>query len=184
MSSHDYQEKLKHPKWQKKRLKILERASWKCQCCGDEDETLMVHHLVYGGGNPWEIEEDKLEALCESCHGFREEFNHLFGRSMVPTQLCWRFFHFYREIFDGSHPFSNFQDMAHCYETAANICHPTHKFKVSCEEIKPRNHIPTGIQESLGEPIKTPENSTLPSGITKENPIIQLPSTPDASIAS
>lgn len=62
-----YQEKLKDPRWQKKRLKILERDGWACQCCGSKKKTLTVHHVVYEG-DPWEAREDDLQALCEDCH--------------------------------------------------------------------------------------------------------------------
>ena len=62
-----YSEKLKDPKWQKKRLEILERDGFKCLYCGDEETTLHVHHKKYNG-NPWEAKDDDLESLCEHCH--------------------------------------------------------------------------------------------------------------------
>lgn len=34
----EYKEKLKDPRWQKKRLQIFERDDWCCQKCGDERE--------------------------------------------------------------------------------------------------------------------------------------------------
>lgn len=40
-----YSEKLKNPRWQKKRLEIFERDGWKCRACQDEKSTLHVHHL-------------------------------------------------------------------------------------------------------------------------------------------
>ena len=62
-----YSEKLKDPRWQKKRLKILSRDRWKCKKCGDTETTLHVHHLNYNG-NPWEVENEHLITLCEDCH--------------------------------------------------------------------------------------------------------------------
>jgi len=62
-----YAEKLKDPRWQKKRLKILERDNWKCRECGATDKTLHVHHTQYKG-DPWEIEDVKLKTLCCDCH--------------------------------------------------------------------------------------------------------------------
>ncbi len=62
-----YAEKLKDPRWQKKRLKILERAKWKCELCSDEKTELHVHHLEYSG-EPWEVSDDKLQCLCKHCH--------------------------------------------------------------------------------------------------------------------
>ena len=37
-------EKYKDPRWQKKRLKILERDKWACQLCDGKEKTLHIHH--------------------------------------------------------------------------------------------------------------------------------------------
>jgi hypothetical protein len=63
-----YSDKLKHPKWQKKRLEIMDRDKFCCKLCNDSETTLNVHHLEYGEGDPWEIENDKLITICEHCH--------------------------------------------------------------------------------------------------------------------
>ena len=63
----NYSEKLKDPRWQKKRLEILERDAWECTNCGDKDKTLHVHHKAYNK-NPWDAKDDDLETLCEDCH--------------------------------------------------------------------------------------------------------------------
>jgi hypothetical protein len=64
-----YFEKLKDPRWQKKRLEILNAADWRCELCHAEDQTLHVHHKTYlKGREPWEYERDQLVALCEECH--------------------------------------------------------------------------------------------------------------------
>ena len=39
-----YVEKLKDPRWQRKRLEILQRDDWKCYWCKDDKTTLNVHH--------------------------------------------------------------------------------------------------------------------------------------------
>ena len=64
-----YQEKLKDPRWQKKRLEIMQRDDFKCvRCCSDVD-TLTVHHKMYEKGKePWEIKDKDLVTFCESCH--------------------------------------------------------------------------------------------------------------------
>lgn len=62
-----YSEKLKDPRWQKKRLQILERDNFSCTHCGDNKTTLHVHHISYSG-NPWDVKDDLLTTLCESCH--------------------------------------------------------------------------------------------------------------------
>ncbi len=64
-----YAEKLKDPRWQKKRLQIMERDGWRCTECGDPNTTLHVHHLLYlPGREPWEYYDEFLITLCEDCH--------------------------------------------------------------------------------------------------------------------
>lgn len=64
-----YIEKLKDPRWQKKRLKILERDGFKCVMCGCETETLHVHHKFYlKNKDPWDYDDKYLTTLCEACH--------------------------------------------------------------------------------------------------------------------
>ena len=64
-----YAEQLKSPKWQKKRLEILERDGYSCQSCGDEDKQLHVHHkLYYYGRKVWEYEHKELVTICHDCH--------------------------------------------------------------------------------------------------------------------
>lgn len=67
--SSSYSDKLKDPRWQRKRLEVLERAEWKCECCGAVDRTLHVHHGHYDrGADPWEYDLFTLWSLCEECH--------------------------------------------------------------------------------------------------------------------
>ena len=69
-----YVEKLKHPKWQKKRLEILERDDFTCQDCGRTDKTLHVHHFYYERNKmPWEYPCEHLITLCAPCHELVEE---------------------------------------------------------------------------------------------------------------
>lgn len=69
-----YSEKLKHPKWQKKRLDILERDGWACKSCGDTETTLHIHHHQYNkGASPWEYDNDLLVTYCEDCHAVVED---------------------------------------------------------------------------------------------------------------
>jgi len=64
-----YQEKLKDPRWQKKRLYILERDEWACRRCKSTAETLQVHHKRYiKDKNPWDYEDSFYLTLCELCH--------------------------------------------------------------------------------------------------------------------
>lgn len=80
-----YAEKLKHPKWQKRRLKIMEASGFTCSGCGSDEKTLHVHHKAYRkGAEPWDYEDDELECLCEDCHkgihAIRDEISTLMGR--------------------------------------------------------------------------------------------------------
>lgn len=64
-----YFEKLKNPKWQKKRLEFLEEHDFTCQVCGDNETELHVHHTNYKKGfEPWEYTSDELMCLCKDCH--------------------------------------------------------------------------------------------------------------------
>lgn len=62
-----YSEKLKDPRWQRKRLEVLQRDDFMCRWCGDNESTLHVHHLSYSA-DPWETPEGQLLTLCENCH--------------------------------------------------------------------------------------------------------------------
>lgn len=55
------------PRWQRKRLEILQRDDFTCVKCGDNSSTLHVHHLRYSG-EVWEVDDSDLQTLCDSCH--------------------------------------------------------------------------------------------------------------------
>lgn len=72
MKKTGYLEKLKDPRWQRKRLEVLELSHWSCEMCSDTESTLHVHHKHYfKGREPWEYDADQLSVLCESCHEAR-----------------------------------------------------------------------------------------------------------------
>lgn len=62
-----YKDKLRNPKWQKKRLEVLNRDQFTCCLCGDKDTELHVHHKKYTG-EPWEAELSDLKTVCKDCH--------------------------------------------------------------------------------------------------------------------
>lgn len=68
----NYSDKLKDPRWQRKRLTILNRDGWKCAECGVENRTLHVHHKRYSG-EPWESPDADLITMCAGCHQLEEE---------------------------------------------------------------------------------------------------------------
>ena len=75
-----HQDKYKDPRWQKKRLEIMERDNFTCQSCGDTESTLNVHHTYYEKGKkPWEYPDVTLITWCENCHkdrhGIQQDLN-------------------------------------------------------------------------------------------------------------
>ena len=74
MAEKSYSEKLRDPRWQRRRLEIMHRDEFTCQKCGDKENTLHVHHRWYKSGKePWEYPGELLVTLCESCHQSEEE---------------------------------------------------------------------------------------------------------------
>lgn len=64
-----YEKQIKSPKWQKKRLEVLERDNFTCCFCGSTEKMLHVHHLYYEDGKKiWEYPTKALITLCEDCH--------------------------------------------------------------------------------------------------------------------
>lgn len=69
-----YSEKLKDPRWQKKRLEVLNRDNFTCISCGSDKHTLHVHHQLYQRGlEPWDYDTNLLITLCEFCHESEEQ---------------------------------------------------------------------------------------------------------------
>jgi len=65
----DYAAERLDPRWQKMRLKVMERDGFACCMCFNESETLNVHHLAYGQHRAvWDYPADVLVTLCKSCH--------------------------------------------------------------------------------------------------------------------
>lgn len=65
----NYSDLLKSPKWQKKRLEIMNRDKFTCKLCGDTETQLHVHHKEYINGNdPWDYDNKLLITICEDCH--------------------------------------------------------------------------------------------------------------------
>lgn len=62
------------PRWQKRRLEIMDRDNFSCVDCDDSESTLNVHHAYYvKGREPWEYPPFALSTLCEDCHKRRHE---------------------------------------------------------------------------------------------------------------
>jgi 5-methylcytosine-specific restriction endonuclease McrA len=67
-----YSQKLRDPRWQKKRLHILERDDWSCLICKSTTKNLQVHHVTYIKEDPWNYPDDHYQTLCDECHQFRQ----------------------------------------------------------------------------------------------------------------
>lgn len=64
-----YRQKLQDPRWQKRRLQILEKHGFRCQLCNAGEKMLTVHHVNYTRGKePWEYPDKDLMCLCAECH--------------------------------------------------------------------------------------------------------------------
>ena len=92
-----YIEKLKDPRWQKKRLQIFERDGWACVFCESKNKTLVCHHLYYlPGREPWDYSNEALATLCEECHEMETEY-----RSQSETELLMELKHWTLIDIDG-----------------------------------------------------------------------------------
>ena len=80
-----YAEKLLDPRWQKKRLEVLQNYDFVCQSCCDGESTLHVHHKHYiRGRKVWEYDNKQLICLCWQCHenqhDIEDKFHDLIAR--------------------------------------------------------------------------------------------------------
>lgn len=82
-----YLEKLKDPRWQKKRLQVFKRDDFECQLCMDKITTLVVHHKKYlRNKEPWEYKMSYLITLCEKCHNKLKKSNKVIQESLVQKE--------------------------------------------------------------------------------------------------
>lgn len=69
MKREEFFDQYKDPRWQKKRLEIMERDEFSCQCCYETESELNVHHRKYIKDKKiWEYNNDQLVTLCDNCH--------------------------------------------------------------------------------------------------------------------
>ena len=75
-----YSDKLKDPRWQQKRLRVMERDKFTCKKCFDTESTLTVHHKYYiYKADPWDYPDEILVTLCDKCHNEEEEVKYIIG---------------------------------------------------------------------------------------------------------
>lgn len=76
----NYSELLLDPRWQKKRINVLERDKYTCQLCLDEETTLHIHHKFYlKDYQPWDYKDDDLITYCKHCHALAEAVKDISG---------------------------------------------------------------------------------------------------------
>ena len=69
MIKKNFKEQIKDPRWQRRRLEIMQRDDFACQMCGDKESTLNVHHIRYIHDHDyWDYKDRELITLCEECH--------------------------------------------------------------------------------------------------------------------
>lgn len=86
-----FQEQIKHPLWQKKRLEVLEHNEFACQECYCDELTLHVHHPIYKkNAKLWEYDVSELKCLCEICHQETHEIDAKIKMILVKTPLDFK----------------------------------------------------------------------------------------------
>jgi 5-methylcytosine-specific restriction endonuclease McrA len=83
-----YAEQLKSPKWQKKRLEILERDNFKCITCRTKDKQLSVHHIFYLKGiQIYDYPNEFYITLCNDCHDEIHKQTELLYRTIIENAM-------------------------------------------------------------------------------------------------
>ena len=69
MTKQDYAAERLDPRWQRKRLEIMQRDGFKCRSCECTENTLHIHHSYYVKGRKcWDYPDFSLKTLCDECH--------------------------------------------------------------------------------------------------------------------
>lgn len=67
--ANDFWQHYKDPRWQMRRLEVMQRFGFSCAVCLRSDKELHVHHKHYvTGRKPWEYADDELLCVCKDCH--------------------------------------------------------------------------------------------------------------------
>lgn len=68
----------------------MERDNFLCKLCGNNKETLNVHHHLYEQGkDPWDYSDDVLETYCKKCHAV-VEFLKTKTPSVTVVKIIWK----------------------------------------------------------------------------------------------
>lgn len=75
-----YEQLLQDPRWQEKRLEVLQRDDFTCRICNRRNTTLHVHHQYYlENTDPWDYDTESavLISVCEPCHKKEHELKEI-----------------------------------------------------------------------------------------------------------
>jgi len=82
----EYAKRLQDPRWQRKRLEILNRDNFTCLMCQSKNKELHVHHKYYKkGANIWDYPDKCYATLCYGCHEAEENFLKLSEQQLIQT---------------------------------------------------------------------------------------------------
>ena len=114
-----YIEKLRHPKWQKYRLEILQRDGFKCRECDDGNTNLQVHHKFYvKSWLPWYYPSEALITLCDKCHKDFEREKSLIISTIFSKFSRYEELNLINEIFEN---INSMQDLVSIKELVDNL---------------------------------------------------------------
>lgn len=128
MKTNNYTEQYNSPKWQKKRLEILELHNFKCdECDNKEEKQLHVHHRFYlKDRKVWEYDNDVFQVLCETHHTKVHENKH---KIMELNEHYFHIINFIKKFDDPEQIFSYLllDILAFCdYNKKENLIHDIH----------------------------------------------------------
>jgi 5-methylcytosine-specific restriction endonuclease McrA len=128
-----YSEKLRDPRWQRKRLQILERDGFRCLLCNYDKEQLQIHHKRYfRGQEPWEYDDQYLESLCATCHFIKTYYKR---EPFLIIKTDWNTTKYTRTI------------LAYC-ETQQGILTYVLKINTQRKTVKELSNIPVNIKKA------------------------------------
>ncbi len=97
----EYMTLLQDPRWQRKRLEVLNLDRWACSGCFKTNINLQVHHGYYEADMaPWEYPVDALFTLCDVCHERAEKAKKEVVKSAgrIHPRYHWQVIELLREV--------------------------------------------------------------------------------------
>jgi hypothetical protein len=110
-------------KWKKKRMRILKRDRFRCQCCGEKTNQLQVHHRWYvSGRHVWEYPDVALVTLCKECHDLERKIGKCTARDGLDWEVLsgWLFY---------------IQNRFHGWGHHSNLEKASREFGMRCEDV-------------------------------------------------